>query len=203
MSIKHSAARHVRTALLSAATVGAGLAGLLGVGGVAHASTAHAAHAGHVRPDGWVVVTTCTGVSGKITYSPGLRTSKVKAETAVLTGTTSGCSNIFTGAMSGTGTITATLSGNASANAENFSGTFTINWPAGSGFNPSNGNLTISEANGVETVSGAVSSGFETGSPVQMQYVISGQKGKGTAGHLITSQSYVNTQALTLSQNEG
>src|SRR5207244_3470510 len=103
---------------------GAGLAGLSGIGGgVAHAGV-----------NGWVVTDTCTSVAGKITYSPGLRTSKLKAEHAVLTGTASGCSDIYTGGLSGTGTFTAILSGTASVNAENFSGTFTINWPAGSGF---------------------------------------------------------------------
>src|SRR5215831_2106218 len=59
--------------------------------------------------------------------------------------------------------ITAVMSGTANVNAENFSGTFTINWPAGSGFNPSNGNLTVTEANGLENVSGTVTSGFDTG----------------------------------------
>jgi hypothetical protein len=50
------------------------------------------------------------------------------------------------------------MPGRANLSAENFSGTFTINWPAGSGFNPSNGNLTVTESNGLENVSGSVTS---------------------------------------------
>jgi hypothetical protein len=73
---------------------GAGLAGLVGIGGgVARASVAHAG------VNGYVVTDSCTSVAGKISYSPGLRTSKLKAEHAVLTGTTSGCSDLFNGAL--------------------------------------------------------------------------------------------------------
>jgi hypothetical protein len=122
---------------------------------------------------------------------------------AVLTGTTSGCSDIFSGAVGGTGTFTAVMSGHANLSAENFSGTFTINWPAGIGWNPSNGSLTVTEANGLETVSGSVSSGFDTGTAFAMQYVITGQTGTGGPLHPVTAQTYTNTQSLTLSRNEG
>ena len=193
MSISQRSARYARAAVLTVAAAGAGL---LGVGGIAQAST-------HAGPNGYVVIDSCTGVSGSISYSPGLRNLKLKSQQAVLTGTTSGCSDIFNGAESGTGTITAVLSGKASKAAENFSGTFTINWPASSGFNPSNGTLTVTESNGLETVTGSVTSGFDTGTAMAMQYVITGQKGKGTALKPIISQTYTNTQALTLSRNEG
>ena len=122
---------------------------------------------------------------------------------AVMTGTTSGCSDIFSGAVPGTGTFTAVMSGHANLSAENFSGTFTINWPAGTGWNPSNGNLSVTEANGLETVSGSVTSGFDTGTAFAMQYVITGQTGRGSALHPVTAQTYTNTQSLTLSRNEG
>jgi hypothetical protein len=191
--IRHFAARRLRPALVTTVAAGAGLAGLLGIGGgVAHASV-----------NGYVVTDSCTSVAGKISYSPGLRTSKLKAEHAVLTGTTSGCSDLFNGALPGTGTFTAILSGTASVNAENFSGTFTINWPAGSGFNPSNGTLSVTDANGVETISGTVTSGFDTGSPLALQYVNTHNTGRGTALKPVTAQSYVNTQSLTLSRNTG
>ncbi|HEY2488350.1 MAG TPA: hypothetical protein VGI37_02515 [Streptosporangiaceae bacterium] len=196
--IRHFAARRLRPALVTTVAAGAGLAGLLGIGGgVAHASVAHAG------VNGYVVTDSCTSVAGKISYSPGLRTSKLKAEHAVLTGTTSGCSDLFNGALPGTGTFTAILSGTASVNAENFSGTFTINWPAGSGFNPSNGTLSVTDANGVETISGTVTSGFDTGSPLALQYVNTHNTGRGTALKPVTAQSYVNTQSLTLSRNTG
>jgi hypothetical protein len=191
--IRHMVARRVRAALVTAVAAGAGLAGLLGIGGgVAHAGV-----------NGWVVTDTCTSVAGKITYSPGLRTSKLKAEHAVLTGTTSGCSDLYTGGLSGTGTFTAILSGTASVNAENFSGTFTINWPAGSGFNPSNGTLSVTDVNGLETISGSVTSGFDTGTPIALQYVTTHNTGRGTALKPVIAQSYVNTQPLTLARNFG
>src|SRR5690349_10417208 len=87
------AARRARTALVTTAVAGAGLAGVLGMGGVAHA----ASHA----PNGWVTIDTCTGVAGKISYSPGIVKVTKKNVQAVLTGTTSGCSDIFSGAIGG------------------------------------------------------------------------------------------------------
>ena len=188
-------ARRARVALVTTVAASAGVAGLLGMGGVAHAAT----HA----PNGYVVIDSCTGVSGKITYSPGLVKFKKPLIHAVMTGTTSGCADIFNGPESGTGTFTAVLSGHANLSAENFSGTFTINWPAGSGFNPSTGSLTVTEASGLENVSGSVSSGFDTGTAFAMQYVTTGNKGLGTALHPVTAQTYTNTQSLTLSRNEG
>ena len=188
-------ARRARTALVTTVAAGAALAGVLGMGGVAHA----ASHA----HNGFVVIDSCTGVSGKITYSPGMVKVKKPLIHAVLTGTTSGCADIFTGAVGGTGTLTAVLSGHANLSAENFSGTFTINWPAGSGWNPSNGTLAVTEANGLENVSGSVTSGFDTGTAFAMQYVITGSTGRGTALHPVTAQTYTNTQSLTLSRNTG
>jgi len=189
------AARRARTALVTTVAAGAGLAGVLGMGGVAQAAT----HA----PNGYVTIDSCTGVAGKITFSPGMVKFKKPLIHAVLTGTTSGCANIFTGPESGTGTLTAIMSGHANLSAQNFSGTFTINWPASSGFNPSNGNLTVTEANGLENVSGTVTSGFDTGTAFALQYVVTGQTGRGTAAHPVTAETYTNTQPLTLSRNEG
>lgn len=198
MSItQRSTARRFRTALVTTVAASAGAAALLGMGGVAQASAA--AHGAR----GYVVIDSCTGVSGKISYSPGMRRTVLRSVHAVLTGTTSGCSDLFNGAISGTGTITAIMSGKADKAAENFSGTFTINWPAGSGFNPSNGTLSVTESNGLENVSGTVTSGFDTGTAFAMQYVITGSKGSGSRLHPVTSQSYTDTQALTLSRNEG
>lgn len=189
------AARRARTALVTTAVAGAGLAGVLGMGGVAHA----ASHG----PNGYVTIDSCTGVSGKISFSPGMVKVAKKNVQAVLTGTTSGCSDIFSGAIGGTGTITAVVHGKVNLSAQNFSGTFTINWPAGSGFNPSNGNLTVTEASGLENVSGSVTSGFDTGTAFAMQYVVTGKTGVGGPAHPVTAETYTNTQSLTLSRNEG
>lgn len=190
------AARRIRTALVTTVAAAASVAGVLGMAGAASASPA-----GHTR--GFVVTDSCTSVAGKISYSPGLRKAVLKQVSAVLTGTTSGCSDIFNGALSGSGTFTAVLSGKADLAAENFSGTFTINWPAGSGFNPSNGNLSVTESSGLENISGTITSGFDTGSVIAMQYVTTGNKGTGTKAKPVTSQTYTNTQSLTVSRNEG
>ena len=199
MSIaQRSTARRIRSAAVAAVASGAGLAGLLGMCGIAHASTA-----AHHLPAGYVTIDSCTGLAGKINYSPGLLTSTLRSVQAVMTGTTSGCSDLFNGPLSGTGTFTAVMSGKASVSAENFSGTFTINWPAGSGFNPSNGTLTVTESGGLETISGTVTSGFDTGTALSAQYVITGKTGRGTRLHPVTAQTYVNTQQLALARNEG
>jgi hypothetical protein len=188
--------RSIRSAVVAA---GVGLAGLLATGGVANASTP----AVHHVPSGYVVFDSCTGFAGAITYSPGLLTTNLRSTHAVLTGTTSGCSNIFNGPESGTGSFTAILAGKASVNSENFSGTFTINWPAGSGFNPSQGTLTVTESGGLENISGQVTSGLNTGGVLGGQYVVTDKSGKGTKLHPVTKQTYTNTQPLTISVNEG
>ena len=61
----------------------------------------------------------------------------------------------------------------------------------------------MTDANGVETISGTVTSGFDTGSPLALQYVNTHNTGRGTALKPVTAQSYVNTQSLTLSRNTG
>jgi hypothetical protein len=199
--IRTAAARRARTAIVTTLAAGAGVASLLGMGGAAQAAS-HAHASSHV-PASWVTIDSCTGVAGQITYSPGLLTSKARKVTAVMTGTTSGCSDIFSGGESGTGTFTAVLSGKASVKAENFSGTFTINWPASTGFNPSTGTLSVTEANGLETISGTVTGGFDTGTALGLQYVTTGNTGKGTSKKPVTAQTYTNTLPLTLARNEG
>jgi hypothetical protein len=183
-----------RAALVTTAVAGAGLAGALAMGSVASASTGHA--------DGYIVYTSCSGVSGSISISPGLH-AKARTVQEVLTGTTSGCSNVFDGPLSGTGTLTAIMSGSATYSAQNLSGTFTINWPASSGYNPSNGNLSTTESNGVETVTGSVTSGFETGAEFTLQYVLTGHTGKPKSTKGVTAETYTNTQALNLLVNTG
>jgi hypothetical protein len=186
--------RRVRAALVTTAVAGAGLSGVLGTG-IADASTGHG--------DGYAVYTSCTGVSGTIHINPGLHASKARTVKEALSSTLSGCSNIFSGPMPGSGTFTAIMSGTATYKTQNLSGTFTINWPAASGYNPSNGTLSETESNGVETVSGTVTSGFETDAYFALQYAITGHTGKPTSTMGVTAETLVNTQALTLSENTG
>lgn len=190
--------RSRRTASVALAT--AGVAGSL-IAGVAAAGGASAAPA---QPSGFSVIASCTSVAGSINYTPGLRQAAARNVSGVLTATTSGCSSAFTGAMSGTGTLTAIVSGKTNLGTENLSGTFTINWPASSGYNPSNGTLSLrSMGNHQYAVSGTVASGFDTGSVLSLGYLTTSQKGNGTKAHPVTRQNFVNTTPLSLSRNTG
>jgi hypothetical protein len=190
--------QHLSPRRTAVAIASLGIAGSL-FGGLAAAGNAVAAPV-H-EPRGFVTVDSCTSVSGKINYSPGLRKTLLRQTTGVLTGTTSGCSDVFNGAMPGTGSFTAVLSGKASLAAENFSGTFTINWPGGS-LNPSNGTLAVHALGNKEySVSGTVTSGADTGSELSLGYLTTTQKGSGTKLHPVVSQNYVNTAPLALARN--
>jgi hypothetical protein len=194
--------QHLSTRRAAVAIASVGIAGSL-FGGLAAAGNAVAATPSVHHPDGFVTVDSCTTVSGKITYSPGLRNTLLRQTSGVLTGTTSGCSDAFSGAMPGTGSFTAVLSGKASLAAENFGGTFTINWPGGT-LNPSNGTLSVHAlGNKQYSVNGTVTSGADTGSELSFGYVTTTQKGTGTKLHPVVSQHYVNTAPLGLARNIG
>jgi hypothetical protein len=55
----------------------------------------------------------------------------------------------------------------------------------------------------MENVSGTVTGGADNGTALAMQYVITGDKGSGSKKQPVTRQTYINTQSLTLSRNEG
>jgi hypothetical protein len=190
--ISRNAARRVRYTLAAATIAGAGMASLVGLSGTAHAST-----------NGYVVEQSCTNVAGTVHYTPGLIKKRPRQVEAVLTSTLAGCSNIFSGAQSGTGTFTAVLSGSSKLGAENFSGPFTIDWPASSGLNPSTGSLSVAQSGSLENVSGTITGGAFTGAPIALQYLLAGNTGAGTKLSPVTAQNIVNSQSLTVSVNEG
>jgi hypothetical protein len=189
MSILRS---HARRTAVAAAVAGVALAGALGTGTAAHAAT----HGIFVREQ-------CATVTGQTSYKPGLRSSKVRSVATTLSATTSNCSNSVGQAVGGNGSFTASLNGNASLAAENFSGSFTIDWPGGTGLNPSNGTLTVTESNGIESVSGTITSGAFYGSPVSLAFHITGNSGKGTRRHPVIAQDFANTQPLQVTGNDG
>lgn len=213
MSIRTRIEGNTRRFLVIAAVAGtaaAGAAGVLAGGTAAHAAT-----------NGIIVREQCTGVTGKVSYQPGLLSassmpapskhshgksspSQPQQVTAELSGTTTGCMDVFNGALAGSGSFTAVLHGTATLMAENFtSGTFTINWPTSDHLNPSNGTLTVTEANGTEMVRGTVTSGALVGSPISLSYITTGNTGSGASGNPVTAQTFVNTQPLNLTQNNG
>jgi hypothetical protein len=192
MSILRTRVGSARRTMVAAAVLGAAFAGALGGGTAAHAAT-----------DGIVVREQCTTVTGQISYKPGLLSTQTRSVAATLSATTSGCSDFFDGALAGTGSFTAALKGNARLAAENFSGTFMIDWPATAGLNPSSGTLTVIESAGIESVYGTITSGGLTGSPIHFAYRTATNTGTGTKKHPVTAQTFVNTQALQLTQNDG
>lgn len=184
-------ARRARRLLGTAVLTGAGMTGLFGFSQAAHASNA-----------GWDVVQSCSGVAGKVTFQPGLVNNQPRATKGTLQATISGCSNA-NGPYAGTGTLSAALTGTTGLGAENFSGTFTIHWPAASGLNPSTGSLSASKSNGIESIGGTISGGAFNTAPVQFAYRIQSRVGQGTAANPVTSQKFVSSQPLTVKENFG
>jgi hypothetical protein len=189
MSRIHNSGRVVRNAVLSAAIAGAGLAGLLG-------ATAGPAHASVNKTDGYVTVLTCGALPGTITYSPGLLTSTAQATNATLKGYVANCNGLG-GPRAGFGTITAQLSGTASVNSENFSGTFSITLPGAT--QATTGTLTVVDNNGTEQISGTTAGG----EVINADYVITASKGTGTALKPVKSQTFINDTSLTFMENTG
>jgi hypothetical protein len=188
--------RRFRRIAVAAATTAAGLGAL--------ASTAAApADAAVVHPNGYTAVQSCTALTGSIHYTPGL-TGTAKNVQAVFTGTLSGCSGI-NGAETGTGTVTAVLSGTSKATAVNQTGTVTVNWPTSSGLNPSNGTLTLHETskNGPISVSGSVTSGAYTGAVLSAGLLPYAHQGAGTKAHPLKAQTVTNTAPFAAMVNLG
>ena len=153
---------------------------------------------------GIVSVESCTGLNGSISWNPGLVKTKVQTEHAVLTGTLSGCSGL-NGAQAGTGTVTAVLTGQSKVGSIVETGTVTVNWPAASGLNPSNGTLTIRRpaVDQPISVSGSITSGAFTGASLASSLLVSGHTGSGTAANPIVHQDFVNTAPFAARRNLG
>ena len=183
-------ARSIRYSALAAAVAAAGLAGVIGAAGSAHAS-----------PSGIVTAGSCGSAAGNISYHPGLRKNTARPTKAALTGFVASCKGEG-GPLAGFGRLSASLSGTASLGSESFgSGTFTIKWP--DGLNPSTGTLSVVDSGGTENVTGTVDSGAFTGGVLNVSYLITSHEGKGTATRPVTSQTFINSQPLTLSENDG
>jgi hypothetical protein len=180
-----------RTVLAVAATTGL----LAATAGIAEAQSAS-------NPDGYVIVQSCTSLSGTVVLTPGLRV-KAHAETAIVSGTLDGCSS-YGSSQPGQGSFTAVVTGLASTTTGTLTGTFTANWPASSGLNPSNGTISITTVSkGQYKVNGSVTSGAWTGTSVSTGYVVTGTQGTGKKHDPIVEQNFVNTSALQLGRNGG
>jgi hypothetical protein len=180
-----------RRAALAIATGAVAVAGLATAG----AGSANASYSN---------VESCTGVSGLVTHSPGLLTTTARAQQSVFTGTLTGCSGV-NGPQSGSGTITIFASGSSSNSSMNETGTVTVNWPAGSGLNPSNGTVALRRASSTAplSVSGSFTSGAYTGSLIATDLLVTSHNGSGTKANPITRQRVVNTTPFTAKVNFG
>jgi hypothetical protein len=196
-SARSGRATRLRRAALSLATgaVAAGSLATLGAG---------AATAAPVQPHGFSAVEQCTGLTGAISYSPGLLAHTARNQSSVLTGTLSGCSG-FNGAQAGTGTITIVAHGSSLVSNIAETGTVTVNWPASSGLNPSNGTVTLTRPSKdlPIAVRGSFTSGAFTGAALATDLLVTSHHGSGTKAHPITRQTLVNTTPLTAKVNLG
>ena len=177
----------------------------LAAGSVAVAAlAATGAGAANASTRGFSSVESCTGVTGSISYSPGLLSTTARNQQSVLTGTLSGCSG-FNGAQAGTGTITIVASGSSSVASIAETGTVTVNWPASSGLNPSNGTVTLTRASKTLpiSVSGSFTSGAFTGAAISTSLLATHHAGSGTKAHPITRQDFVNTTPFAAKVNFG
>jgi hypothetical protein len=184
--------------------VAASAALLTGTAAFAAPTFAAASPAGShgASPNGWVPLEQGTSLAAKDSLQPGLR-KKAHAESGVLSGTLDGC-NFEGQGQAGQGSLTIVFSGTASLNAASLTGTFTANWPASSGLNPSNGTITISSGTrGSYSLSGTVTSGAFTGEPFQGAYVVTGMTGTGRKHDPVTAQTIVNTAPIETLENIG
>ena len=190
-----TATRLVRTGLVATA----GAAAL--AGGLAAAPAQAATQA----PAGFVTQMQCTGASGSISYSPGLFGAVVHKTSAVLSATLTGCSDEFGGVYTDNGQLSVNLSGKSSKASGTLTGSFVINWPASSHYNPSVGTATLNYANNTLSLSGTTSTttGAWEGSYVSDSMLVTSHKGSGTKANPIRRQTFVNTTPLTVQHNIG
>jgi hypothetical protein len=145
-------------------------------------------------------VISCTSASGSASYSPGL-TPTAKAVGETLSASLGGCSDLLQGgALAGTGSLFASLSGTASTSSVSEQGTFVVSWP--SFYNPSYGTLSVTGPyNGLYTVSGRITSGAFTGSSISTQYYPTVTTGAGTTASPRTGEALVNTLPFRVLRN--
>jgi hypothetical protein len=153
---------------------------------------------------GWNTVEGCTSAMGSVSYRPGL-TNTARAETGTLAATLAGCNSSYSGSTPGTGLLTSSLSGTSSTTGVSQRGNFTINWPAASGLNPSNGtfSLTGPDAAGHYTASGSITSGAFPGAWMGTTFVVTAVNpgANGSPARPVTLQQLTNTAPLQVRRN--
>lgn len=181
-----------RLAIIGAASATA-VSGAIGLVGVATAA-----------PASGVPRMSCTTMTGGITYQPGLINGSVRRTTAVLNGFLGGCSD-FTNSFADEGLINAQLTGETPASGEFLTGSFVINWPPSSHYNPTVGTMMLRKNGTSYTIQGYTSSttgSFQDGA-LSASYVVTGRRGQSTRAHPLVAQSFTTSLPVTVSQNSG
>jgi hypothetical protein len=174
---------------------------LVGMGGTV---TPAAAAGSTVVPSGLVVVESCTSVTARADYAPGL-TPTARNQTVMITGALDGCAGVDGAPQAGPGLILANLTGSSRVGAVSAKGPVTITWPTSARLNPSSGTGTLTgpDAANVFTLNVAITTGAFPGAPANTVFRVTRTTGNGTNRRPLMSQFFTNTVPLTVKRNLG
>jgi hypothetical protein len=174
---------------------------LVGMGG---AVTPAAAARTTAVPSALVVVESCTTVTARADYAPGL-TPTARNQIVMLTGTLDGCAGAGGAPQPGPGRILADLTGSSRVGAVSAKGPVSITWPTSAGLNISSGTGTLTGpgAGNVFTLNVAIGTGAFPGAPANTAFRVDRTTGNGTNRRPVISQFLTNTVPLTVKRNLG
>jgi hypothetical protein len=173
---------------------------LVGMGG----AVTPAAAGPTVVPSGLVVVESCTSVTARADYAPGL-TPTARNQTVMITGALDGCAGVDGAPQAGPGVILANLTGSSRVGAVSAKGPVTITWPTSARLNPSSGTGTLTGpgAGNVFTLNVAITTGAFPGAPANTVFRVTSTTGNGTNRRPLMTQFFTNTVPLTVKRNLG
>jgi hypothetical protein len=174
---------------------------LVGMGGVV---TPAAAAGTTAVSSGPVVVESCTSVTARADYAPGL-TPNARNQIVMIRGALDGCAGLGGAPQAGPGLILANLTGSSRVAAVSAKGPVTITWPTSAGLNPSSGTGTLTGpgTGDVFTLNVAINTGAFPGAPANVVFRVTRTIGNGTNRRPTISQFFTNTVPLTVKRNLG
>jgi hypothetical protein len=174
---------------------------LVGTGG---AVTPAAAVRPTVVPSALVVVESCTSVTARADYAPGL-TPTARNQSVMITGALDGCTGAGGASQPGPGRILANLTGSSRVGAVSAKGPVSIIWPTSAGLNISSGTGTLTGPGGgnVFTLNVAIDTGAFPGAPANTVFRVTRTIGNGTNRRPVISHFFINTVPLTVKRNLG
>jgi hypothetical protein len=174
---------------------------LVGMGG---AVTPAAAVRTTVVPSALVVVESCTSVTARADYAPGL-TPTARNQSVMITGALDGCTGAGGASQPGPGRSLANLTGSSRVGAVSAKGPVSIIWPTSAGLNISSGTGTLTGpgAGNVFTLNVAIDTGAFPGAPANTVFRVTRTIGNGTNRRPVISHFFTNTVPLTVKRNLG